>query len=89
MSAVLKPKKTETIYDHSVTETELSELFYGFPETHEDYLIGLGSDSLLVDIVRLYELRNQPDIAKRYAAMIEDPSIRSEIATMGCCVEHS
>ncbi len=89
MSAVLKPEKIETIYDHGATIEELNQLFYGNPETPEDYLLGLSNDSLLVDIVRLYQLRGQADTANRYASLIKDSSIQAEFATKGCCVAHA
>ena len=89
MSAVLKTQQLETIFDHGVTDSELSQLFYGAPEPEHEYLEGLGHDSLLVDIVRLYQLRGNTDIANRYLSAINDPSIHSELSTRGCCVVHS
>lgn len=89
MSAVLKTEHLETIFDHDVTYSELSQLFYGAPEPENEYLEGLSHDSLLVDIVRLYQLRGNTDAASRYLSSINDPAIRAELATRGCCVAHS
>lgn len=90
MSAILKPiARLESIYDHHVTDAELLQLFFGHPEPQDEYLDGLGQDSLMVDIVRLYDLREKYDIASSFAAKIQNPSIKAEIATTGCCAAHS
>jgi hypothetical protein len=90
MNAQLKPSSGfESIFDHNVTHRELGELFFGSPEPKEEYAEGLGRDSLLVDIARLYLLRGDADTSARYVAMIGDASIRSEFATRGCCEAHS
>lgn len=89
MSAVLNHPELESIFDHGITDSELSQLFYGAPEPENEYRDGLGHDSLLVDVVRLYQLRGNTDKANRYIALIDDPTIRSELSTRGCCVAHS
>ena len=85
MNAMLKQANPESIFDHGVTQAELSALFYGAPEPEDEYPEGLSHDGLLVDIARLYRLRGDPDKAGRYASMIGDAAIRAEIATQGCC----
>ena len=87
MNPVLKTNKLETIFEHGVTDNELSTLFYGAPEPENEYRDGLSHDGLLVDIVRLYQLRGNTDAANRYLSLIEDASIRSELATRGCCTQ--
>lgn len=88
MSIVVKEQPIETIFDHRISDSEFSELFYGSPESYDDYVDGLSKDSLLVDIVRLYQLRGKPDLANRYLAKISDESIRFELSTRGCCESH-
>jgi hypothetical protein len=86
MSAILKPEPLETIFDHGVTDMEMAQLFGGYPEPRDEYLDGLGYDSLQVDIVRLYRLRGQPDIADKHIHAITDPAIRTELSTRACAV---
>ena len=89
MNAVMKPDtRLESIYDHAITESELRDMFYGQPEPQDEYLEGLGQDSLLVDIVQLYRMRNQPDQVQYHISRISDPSIRTEMLTRGCCEAH-
>lgn len=89
MSAVLKENPIETIFDCGVTDAELLDLFYGYPETKDEYIDGLSHDGLLVDIVRLYQLRGNDDLARKYLSSITSQSIRAELSTRGCCVAHS
>lgn len=89
MSAVVNDKSIETIFDHHVSDAELLELFYGYPEPYNEYVEGLSTDSLLVDIARLYQLRGVNDIANQYIEKISDEPIRSELLTTSCCKAHS
>ena len=86
MNAVTKPDtRLESIYDHHITDTELSDMFYGQPDPKDEYLLGYDQDDLMVDIVHLYRMRNQPNKVMHYISMIRNPSIRSEMLTLGCC----
>lgn len=90
MNAILKTApRFESIYDHNVTAAELDALFDGYPEPMDEYFEGLGQDSLLVDVVHLYQLRQQPDKVQQYRQRIKNPLIRAEMLTPGCCAAHS
>lgn len=90
MNAILKTDtRFESIYDHGVTAEELNALFDGCPEPKDEYFEGLGADSLMVDIIHLYQLRQQPDKVSQYQQRIKNPMIRTEMLTQGCCEAHS
>lgn len=90
MNAVVKTNDhVESIYDHDITAAELDALFDGHPEPRNEYFDGLSADSLLVDIVHLYQLRQQTDKVRQYQQRIMNPLIRTEMLTQGCCEAHS
>jgi len=89
MNTVIKEQLMETIFDHHVTEYELNTLFFGAPESYEEYIDGLSHDGFLVDLVRLYLLRNMPDRANKYLSRIKDSESRSELTMANCCSTHS
>ena len=87
MSAVLKPEKIETIYDHGVTESEILALTNGYPETQEEYFEALSQDGAYADLFRLYRLRGNKDKASYYLERIEDPAFKNQFKMRPCCAE--
>lgn len=62
----------ETIFDHNPTKSELVDLADGM--TKDEYLSHwmCSKEHSLLDIVLLYETRNDADTAKRYRDLIPD-----------------
>lgn len=85
MSAVLKPEKLETIFNHEVTEAEFEELL-GEPESLDDYLYALSQDSAYAHLYFLYDLRGDSQTAKAFLAKIQDKNYRRDISLSGCMV---
>jgi hypothetical protein len=83
MSAVLKPKKLETIFDHNATASELEDLL-GYSESESDYLNALSSDDAYADLYFLYSARGDEKTAKAYLDKIKDASYRMNISLPSC-----
>ncbi|MFI3195121.1 MAG: hypothetical protein QX195_04800 [Methylococcaceae bacterium] len=81
MSAVLKENYVETIFDHGVTDAELSELML---ESKNDYLYSVDQDTAYVDLYWLYDLRGDVNKAHKYLDSIQDSKYRNSV-TMTCC----
>lgn len=86
MNAVLKHQQFETIFDHGVTDEEMSSLFFGDTESLEDYTAYLAPDSAYSDIARLYRLRHDSTKADAYIAKIKNPALKTQLITRPCCV---
>jgi len=76
----------ETIYDHGVTEQELTALFGPEEEreTRDEYLEFLSSDSACADLYLLYQHRHQPNRAAEYLGRIADESYRRTVGMPSC-----
>ena len=81
MSAVLQENYVETIFDHGVTDDELSELML---ESKNDYLYSIDQDTAYVDLYWLYDMRGDTNKAHKYLDSIQDLKYRNSI-TMTCC----
>jgi hypothetical protein len=86
MSAVLKPKKLETIFDHNISDSELSALLFGDTESFDEYTQFLDQNSAYADISRLYRLRGDDNTAIRYVNLISDNTLKNQFATTPCAV---
>jgi len=78
----------ETIYDHGITEQELTALF-GPPterETCEEYLEFLSSDSACADLYALYQHRQLPQRAAEYLGRITNAQYRRTVGMPACRV---
>jgi hypothetical protein len=88
MSAVVKQKQIETIFDHDVTEDELTLLF-GAPDerlTQDEYLEFRQEDhdSRYADLFRLFDLRHDSKQAEYYLSFINESDYRRCIAQAYC-----
>jgi hypothetical protein len=89
MSAVVKEKSIETIYDHNVTDAEILVMTDGYPETKDEYFYALSQDSAYADLYRLYIIRNDPAKADYFVAQITEKAFRDQIKMRPCCAVHS
>ena len=76
----------ETIYDHGVTEQELTVLFgpEDERESQEEYFEFLSSDSASADLYLLYKHRRQFSRARYYLNRIVNESYRRTIGMPFC-----
>ena len=89
MSAVVKEKPVETIFDHGVTDDEILKLTNGYPESKEDYFYALSQDSAYADLYRLYVIRGDIDKAAFFLDQVQDITFRNQFKTRPCCSVHS
>ena len=76
----------ETIYDHGVTEQELNILYFGDPDTRDEYMIGLSQDSAYADLASLYRIRDNDARAESFIDRIQDKELRQQFKMIPCCV---
>lgn len=76
----------ETIYDHGVTEQELTVLFGPVDEreTREEYFAFLSPDSAYADLYLLYRWRGQFDRAVQFLDHIQDERYRRTVGMPSC-----
>lgn len=76
----------ETIFTHNITSEELNLLFFGDPETEEEYLDILSQDSAYADLVALYRLRGDEARAQAFLNLIQDAELRQQFQLIPCGV---
>ncbi len=76
----------ETIYDHDVTEQELNVLYFGDPDSKDEYLAGLSQDSAYADLVTLYQMRGDDAQAEVFISRIQNRELRQQFKMTPCCV---
>ena len=76
----------ETIYDHGVTEQELTALFGPEDDRMDraDYAEWVGHDSACAHLFLLFRLRGDSAAARRALAEIRDPAYRAGVKTPYC-----
>jgi hypothetical protein len=70
----------ETIFDHSITESEQNVLF-GSALDQERYRYTTDTETANADLYRLFSERGEPDRAETYLNRIKDPLYRFETSS--------
>jgi hypothetical protein len=83
MSAVIKEKHIETIFDYDVTDDELEELLGGI-ESVNDYLSVTSQDTAYADLFFLHQIRDNKARAQFFLNQITDDNYRRAISFPSC-----
>ncbi len=86
MNAIVQPQKLETVFDHNITEEELSKLLYGDTESVEEYTQFLNQDGAYSDIAQLLRSRGDNDKALSYISLISNNELRTQYMTTPCAI---
>ncbi len=79
MSDILNNKKTETVFDHRVTKSEMDSLFGG-EELYADYYSDISVDDAYADLYFLYEIRNDHNQAIIFLNRISDENYKNRLS---------
>ncbi|MDD2725399.1 MAG: hypothetical protein PHH59_15445 [Methylovulum sp.] len=83
MSAILKTEPLETIFNHGITDDEFEAIF-DFIETQADYEAHLSATDALIDLHKLYQLRNDTTQADRFFSRLDTKS--QQRLRLHCCI---
>lgn len=87
MSAVLKSKSIETIFDYNLNDAELNTLLGNKDDRldKQDYLDLRSDNGILADLYRLFNLRGNKKQANSYLNKINDNDFKDRVK-LPCCV---